>query len=39
MEGKEAVPLTLQANEKGGWFLDTPGFADYALVELSLSRQ
>lgn len=39
MEGKESVPLKVQANERGGWFLDIPGFADHALVELSLSRR
>lgn len=39
MEGKEAIPLKVQASDKGGWILNTPGFADYALVELTLSGQ
>ncbi len=39
MVGKEALPLTVQANDNGGWFLEIPGFADYAFVKLVIPVQ
>ncbi len=39
MEGKSPEPLAVQRGEKGGFFVDTPAFADYAVVEFSLSAQ